>query len=589
MTGGSAAPGNAAGPRTGGGIALGDDLSRWSVWWRANRDGFLRLDDSRRRPVAVTGSDDFYLGANRGLSSRNLVEATRQDAVIRILPALKRLLDGTDNPAIAEMSVLALAKIGRDHPDFELTALLRGHLASEHYSVRQAAALALGISQRPGALASLGHLVLDSDAGRELTRQSSVDDRTRAFAAYGMGLVAWNGSDSVKRTTLRTMAQILRSERMADRDLRVAAVHAIGLLRPPRVGTLRAALDELDRFYGRDFGRGDTVVQAHVPTAVAKLLGRGNGTRHRQYKQLYCNVLTGTGRPTADNSRSAAIALGRLALPPELEPRDARCSEALLRYFRTGRDQQTRYLALIALGQIGGDANRTALLEILQGGNRTLERPWAALALGVMRHHAHAADERAEVDLVVGDALLAQFAKVRAPAARSAFAIALGLARHQHAAGELLAALEEQQHNEAFAGYVCIGLALMDCQPAKPAIQDLLERSTRRPERLSRAAIALGCLGDHDVSATLTDVLQSRSANQWSLAAVAVALGRIGDRRSIAPLLDSLTDTGAGQWNRAWTAAALGGIGDKETLPWNAKISADSNYRAAVETLAEIL
>ena len=69
-------------------------------------------------------------------------------------------------------------------------------------------------------------------------------------------------------------------------------------------------------------------------------------------------------------------------------------------------------------------------------------------------------------------------------------------------------------------------------------------------------------------------------------AAIASGLGFIGDSRSIDPLVamlkrkEGLTDTA-----RGFSAVALGIVADKELLPWNAKLSADMNYRASVSTL----
>jgi hypothetical protein len=39
---------------------------------------------------------------------------------------------------------------------------------------------------------------------------------------------------------------------------------------------------------------------------------------------------------------------------------------------------------------------------------------------------------------------------------------------------------------------------------------------------------------------------------------------------------------------RGFAAAALGIVADKEALPWNSKIAADLNYRAATETLTSV-
>ena len=54
---------------------------------------------------------------------------------------------------------------------------------------------------------------------------------------------------------------------------------------------------------------------------------------------------------------------------------------------------------------------------------------------------------------------------------------------------------------------------------------------------------------------------------------------------AIQPLQRVLFDEVRSELSRAFAAVALGGIGDRAPLPWSAKISANLNYRAAVETL----
>ena len=486
---------------------------------------------------------------------------------------------------------MALGKIGQAYPEFPTLPILQKHLVTFNQEVRETAALAMGISQMPAAVEPLRHLVLDDAPGRKLVQKSCVDDRTRSFAAYGMGLIAYATHDvKIKTTTLETMAKILRSDTIADRNVRVAALHALGLLNPRmdrHGGILDRALDELDAFYDRKLGRGEQLIQAHVPTSVVKLLGRGNEGRRARYKDLYARELVRARKRALHIQRSAAIALGQLALAEENDKRDARYSAVLMEYFRHGRDQQTRYFALMSLGQIGGVSNRNRLLNVLHTGKKALERPWAALALGVMCHHALAAGDA--TDTTVGDALLTQFREVRTPGARGAFAIALGLARYRDAATTLLEELVDKKHQERLAGHVAIGLALMDYRKARPVIQDICRQATARPQLLQQSALALGKLGDRTVTKMLMQMLRQKSANLATLSSISVALGFVGDRRSVTPLVNLLAHDRATSLSRAFAAAALGGIADKEKLPWNAKIAGNSNYRAAVETLLDIL
>jgi hypothetical protein len=72
-------------------------------------------------------------------------------------------------------------------------------------------------------------------------------------------------------------------------------------------------------------------------------------------------------------------------------------------------------------------------------------------------------------------------------------------------------------------------------------------------------------------------------------APAAQALGLIGDRSAVDPLLDIVKTTTNVDLQRAFAAVALGIIGEKEDLPWNYVFSVNSNYRAKVPALSEIL
>ena len=115
--------------------------------------------------------------------------------------------------------------------------------------------------------------------------------------------------------------------------------------------------------------------------------------------------------------------------------------------------------------------------------------------------------------------------------------------------------------------------------------RDLVQRSTRRPELLRQAAVALGRLGDQNVATELIALLEQDDANLARLSALATALSFVGDRRTVASLGELLGGEDKANLARAFAAVALGGIGAREPLPWNSKIATNLNYRAAVETL----
>ena len=144
-TGGPAGPqGVGRGPTTGGrGSSLGSDLTRWVFWWEFNKDPFIRLKDEINKGGPQTGSDDFYLGSTR--KSHNSLGLNREDK-LNVLATLRRAMKSTNNKDIISSCMIAMAKVGIDHPDFKLKDVFKPYLKSHNQEIRETAALALGIA-----------------------------------------------------------------------------------------------------------------------------------------------------------------------------------------------------------------------------------------------------------------------------------------------------------------------------------------------------------------------------------------------------------------------------------------------------------
>ena len=282
-------------------------------------------------------------------------------------------------------------------------------------------------------------------------------------------------------------------------------------------------------------------------------------------------------------TQSCAIALGLLC---DRTKEDDKFLDGLIKCAGTGKDEMTKYYSLIALGEIGGEKARAALIEHFLKGSKSLVKPWAAVALGVLGYRAMKdAGQNATVDLEVGRQLHAALKEIPTPETREAIAIALGLLHYVDAADDIRDMLIKGKNQEELAGYLAIGLALMGDRKSIDEISSIVKTSIRRPDLLKASAIALGKLGDKSVTATLEEMLTSGDMNVAKLSAVATAFGFIGDKRTISPLVKLLFDDKLTDLSRAFAAVALGGVADKELLPWNSKIACDMNYRAAVETL----
>ncbi|HEX6812004.1 MAG TPA: HEAT repeat domain-containing protein [Planctomycetota bacterium] len=580
-----------------GGSPIGVDLSAWDLWWEFNKDSFLHLKEAVHRGSVETGSLEAYLGSTRRPEGADTMKPTDNQVLTEILPALKQAIDANDQRDIASSCMIAMAKIGRNHSTFDLIDVFAPRLRRLDQEVRETAALAIGIAGIDGPTEStlLIDLTLDTPAGRA-AYGGEVDIRTRSFAAYGLGLLAHeHTSVALKTKALRALAKLLADDRISQRNLKVAAIEAIGILAP---GTstagerqvLSEAVQCLEHYYDRPLGPGELLIAAHCPTAIAKLIGRTH-ERSGHFRDRFTADLGEQGKQqrSHDVARSCALALGQLGLPVhDKNSPAAGCSKILFDTYVNHKDDQTRYFALLALAQIGGAENRTLLINTLRRA-KGLDKPWCALAAGVhsflARHDAEQARLPVRDDRAIGDVLFAQFKDARAPQLVSALAVALGLDRHREAGGAMRELMLADQAKEDQAGYLCIGLALMGDRDATADVQNVFKASTRRPDLLRQSAIALGCLGDKTAAESLRTRLEDANSNLATLAAVSEALGFIGDRRSIAPLKAMLFDKDLGKLSRAFAAVALGGIGDRAPMPWNAKIKANINYRASVETL----
>ncbi len=599
-TGGPSGGGGGKGPTTGGrGYTPEDDLNEWLYWWEFNKDPFIRLKDAVQEGGPQTGSDDFYLGGSRRSDAKDSMKPTTEQILGEILPALKKAIDSTDNHDINSSCMVAMAKIGTDHPDFKLIGVFTPRLKKASQEIRETAALSIGIA----ALGTkedvdlLVALALDKEEGRKAIG-GGVGYRERSFSLYGLGLTAHKTTNvEVKRKAFEAMKVILADDRVSHRDIKVAAINGISILNlgsgsDAEKALLGEALDALDAYYKKPLGAGEQLIQAHVPTAIAKLLGRDHD-KSEDYRKLFALDLQEKGPVKRTNNaipQSCAMALGVMVRPNEKDEKDspdAKYSQLLLDTWHDHKDAQTRNFALLGLGLIGGAKNKDVLLKEFASASKELGKPWCALALGVYSFFLHEQDQGANetVLALIGDTLHKALKEAKTPSLTGSLAIGLGLNKYKDAADEMRKRMLESVAQEQMAGYLCVGLALMNDLASKEDIRKVVKESVRRPDLLQQAAIALGKLGDKRVAEDLQNLLKEGEQNLAKLSAIASALGFIGDSRTIAPLKALLFDDKLTELSRAFAAVALGGVADKEPLPWNSKIGQNINYRASVETL----
>jgi HEAT repeat protein len=124
----------------------------------------------------------------------------------------------------------------------------------------------------------------------------------------------------------------------------------------------------------------------------------------------------------------------------------------------------------------------------------------------------------------------------------------------------------------------------------QPALERLraLVLDGRDDKLRQRAAIALGLMGDRQVTPLLVEELRGAKTLHVT-ASVAKALGLVGDRTCIAPLSELVRDENAPALSRAFGCVALGLIAEKFEYHWNTRLSTNANYRAFLQAQIEVL
>lgn len=605
---GGLAPGiGGGGLATTGGAGSELDLTSWRFWWDQNKAAYLDLKTHVHRPGPLTGSDGFFLGEGAREAEGSLRPSERQVRE-QVVPALLAVLETETNQDLVTGALVALAKIGHggdldESGRFE--AAVARLLRDPNQELRETAAVAQGIVASSHAIPRLANLLWDTDAGRELVGATEVDPRTRAFAAYGLGLVgARSTSEPERQVIVAALGRALERARLAVPDVEVACVQALSLVpldtlepagaradaarsgEPPersrqaQVEFVAALLADPERHL---------LVRAHCPAALARLLiglpHEEAELRARAVRVLQKAIESERTLPVL--VQSACLALGELGASGD--GLDDGLRVALEGTVRRSSDVQSRAFALIALARGGGgvatrDAVAGFLLRTLLEGKGTL-RPWAGLACGVLGRELMATDPGAAPLAELRATVRAVLEEERNPERLGAYAIAAGLLRDRASAPLLQARLAKSLPDDV-RGHVATGLALLGHVEACDLVRTVLSAATYRPELTRECGIALALLDDKEVTPMLVGMLQ-RAPSLATQTTLATALGLVGDRRAIDPLLAALRETGRTERARGYAAVALGNVADKEALPWNAKYALGINYRAATATLTD--
>lgn len=620
-TPGPAAPGAPAGgggpktPVTGGGDT-GPDLTVWQFWWGFNKDPYLNLKARIHDVGSLTGSDDWFLGHGEKTEAKNTLAPSPEQIRQRIVPALVKALENEKNNDIVTACMIALAKIGdaeSEEGESQFQKLIEARLNDPNQEIRETAAVALGILANPSSIDLLRALLEHDEAA---LRQYGVDPaqvtnyRTRAFAAYGLGLIGNRTEDPEKRREIVGILQrtLESPEDHPTRDIRVACLISMGLVpiepiasppvpegeEAPPLDPTRSREDQLRYLqrYFEDDGK-HYLIRAHAPRAMAQLLEGAPDELRQSIAESLLPYVGKRAKGEKELRQSAALALGRIGTTGSGDV-DAKVRQALIDAYGDA-DQQVKNFSVIALAQIGArpgegdnskgrDEIKKHFLKNLVRGKSGV-KPWIGLAIGVMERARLDAGEAADTELL--QALRAALAAEKSPSNIGAYAIGAGIAGDLEGSESILLDKLQSFSQDEARGDIAIALGLMGSRNAMEPIQEIVKKSKYRADLLKQAAIALGLLGDKEIVPELTTMLKNEGKSLATQAAIASALGFIGDQRSVDPLVEMLEDKSLTDRARAFAAVALGIVADKELLPWNSKIGVDINYRANTTTLTD--
>ncbi len=574
-----------------------DEPPGWELWWELSREGLLGL---RRRLLGAEGPSSA--AAFLGFETRTSPERLRPAPDVlraRVLPVLLGCLAEDGSTDLATASAIALGRIANDLDEASAARaeeVLRARLAQPEQEVSETAALALGILGRDPSAPLLAALLADAPEGRRAAARSAVPDRTRVFAAYGLGLLARRSADaSVRAMAAAALANGLQaSADFARPDLPVACVIALSRVPlpdeeapplPRKASGVRTRADVVRILLAWVGSReGERLVQAHAAAALGSCTaGEGLDPKLRSAVVRSLTRSLASSEAHAALRRGAILALGALA-----SAEDEEACRQLVAAAERGSEPGARLLAHLALGQAAARCGTTPAVAralraplvsaLAASGDRAR---WSALALG-LELRAIAGSGR-ETDPGLGASLVHALEGSSSPADLAALAAACALAEPAEAGPALRAALDRVALDGPRAG-LFLALGMVGAGDAQGPLRATLREAAFRPLLLREAALALALLGDHEVGGALVERLAAARSGSVQ-ASLAQALGRIGEASALLALARLAADPGRPAGARAFAVAALGQIGDRDLDPWSLPYAQGCLFTDLTETL----
>jgi hypothetical protein len=590
---------------------LGPDLSQWNFWWCFHEDELI---------AACRGADPAGPGA---------AEPCDGDTRRRVAASLLSLLARESDPGLLGATLCALAKV--DAVDGgDAAPRIASFVASQDQLVAERAALALALCEDEGAaLSLLVALLQDAPLGRFAAAQSSIPPRTRAFAAFGLGLVgARTKSNGTRQRIALHLIEALEEPEAATRDVKVAALTALGVVPLDWEGKNTVVAPHAEHVAGRGallryLARYGSLaeerarpnhrhwhVRAHVPFALARLIAAMPVPQRiddiEAVRGAFDFLMATTHELSMERKemlQSGFVALGWITdmlaacdARGALTGASAAAVQRLTEIAAQWSDNQCEYFALVALAATGAQrpidptplaasvSEHATLLDLAHKA-KGQKSPWASLALGLHARERLLAGEGVAPEVV--ELLRVQIATDKTPQTAGARALALALAGDVSSAPIILRRFQEDfKGSDTTRGELALALGLLGASGAREPIRSLLREMNYRPDFAREALLGLALLGGPTAVDDLLEALDGSRATHVQ-AAAALGLGLLRDGRAIPRLLAFIEDPSRAASTRAYAAAALGNLCGGKREAWNTLYTDVCNYRVNTPTLAE--
>ncbi len=445
---------------------------------------------------------------------------------------------------IASGAAVALGKAGDPGDASSLVAVLAN--STRRQSIREAAALGLGLlPPAPG--------VVDVRSALELVgADERAPDRLRGFAVYALGM----RGETAAVPFLLDAAHVACANTW---DVPTAASSALGIA---RCAPTRSDLEKILLGPKTDKGK-DLMRRVYAAHGLARL---GDPIAAAALREAGAD-------DEADVRRAVILALGAVAAAD-----DAATTDFLVHELHQDKDRACRNMAAVALARIGAD-RAPRELKWAYGNSDALERPFAALGLGLLARRGH--------DPEISALLRKELEQRAGPELRGALCIAAGLAGDLEAA-PILRKLAGEQGDPEVRAQAAMALGLVGDRDGGPSVLRALLRDAPSPAVQREAAYALGMLGDREAVKVLLDLVVN-GAGVYVQGSAAVALGRIGGQESSAALVAMLRDKDKPGIARGMAAVALGLLLDRTDGRALASVGADLDWYLLTPTAREIL